>query len=357
MRNLYGFLPILTVLLMACGNQPSANSSVAVSETPNVTAPAASSPETTVEASTPSEAEPAEATKEASPTTKATAAEKVQKANTQEKAPTEKAVAVAQEKQPASSTKTTSPTDKIANTTTPTKEVKAEVSTPPASKPEVKKEKPAPKAFTHQAWDELLRKHVSSTGKVNYKGFKADKVKFDAYLEGLKNNPIQKNMPRNARMAYWINAYNAFTVKLIVNNYPVKSIMDLHGGEPWKVSWIKLGDKTYSLNEIEHKILRPRFQDARIHFAVNCAAKSCPPLLNRAWNAANLNSNFEKTSKAFINGPMNEISAKKLGLSKIFEWYGEDFGDLIAFLNKYAKTPINANAKIEFVDYDWALNE
>ena len=85
------------------------------------------------------------------------------------------------------------------------------------------------------------------------------------------------------KMAYWINVYNAFTIKMIVDNYPVSSITKLHGGKPWDVKWIELGEKKYSLNEIEHNILRPQFKDARIHFAVNCAAQSCPPILNKAW--------------------------------------------------------------------------
>ena len=159
-------------------------------------------------------------------------------------------------------------------------------------------------------------------------------------------------------MAFWINAYNAFTVKLIVDNYPVASITKLDGGKPWDRKWIKIGDKTYSLNNIENDILRPQFKDARIHFAVNCAAQSCPPLLNKAWTADNLESNFEKQAKAFVNNPkFNTISAKNVKVSKIFDWYKADFGNLIDFLNKYASTNINGNAKVEYVEYDWALNE
>ena len=127
-------------------------------------------------------------------------------------------------------------------------------------------------------WNGLLRKYVNSSGKVNYKGFKSDKSKLDAYLKELENNPIQENWSKAKKMAYWINAYNAFTIKLIVDNYPISSITKLHGGKPWDVKWIKLGGQTYSLNNIENDILRPKYKDARIHFAVNCAAKSCPPL-------------------------------------------------------------------------------
>ena len=104
--------------------------------------------------------------------------------------------------------------------------------------------------------------------------------------------------------------------------------------------------------------MRPTYKDARIHFAVNCAAKSCPPILNHAWTEKNLNSYLEKQTKLFINNPkVNNISADKVVLSKIFEWYGEDFGDLISYLNKYSKTKINPGAEITFMEYEWALNE
>ncbi len=213
-------------------------------------------------------------------------------------------------------------------------------------------------SFSHTAWDALLRKHVSSSGKVNYKGFKADQTALDAYTKLLANNPIQDSWSRNKKMAYWINAYNAFTVKMIVDNYPIASITKLDGGKPWDKKWIKLGDKTYSLNNIENDILRPQYKDARIHFAVNCAAKSCPPLLNRAWTADNLEANFEKQAKAFINNSsFNQIDAKSVSISKIFEWYAGDFDNIIEYLNQYSSTPINAKAKVKYLEYDWDLNQ
>lgn len=217
------------------------------------------------------------------------------------------------------------------------------------------KKKPAPPS--HETWNQLLSKYVSSTGKVNYSGIKNDIAKLDAYLSILKKNPPQDDWSRSEKMAFWINAYNAFTVKLIVDNYPVSSITSLHGGKPWDVKWIKIGGKTYSLNNIENDILRPKYKDARIHFAVNCAAKSCPPLLNRAWTANNLELNFEQQAKAFVNNSdFNSISTKKVQVSKIFEWYAADFGNLIEYLNRYSETEIKPNAKVEFKEYDWALN-
>jgi len=256
----------------------------------------------------------------------------------------------------------------VINSTPKPEAPKVEVPTtrPPTPKEEPKIEEPIkeePKAptkppFSHDTWDQLLRKNVSSSGKVNYKAFKANKAALEAYIKLLQDNPLQNSWSRSKKMAYWINAYNAFTVKLIVDNYPLSSITKLDGGKPWDKKWIKLGSKTYSLNNIENDILRPQYKDARIHFAVNCAAKSCPTLLNRAWTASNLESNFEKQAKAFINNAsFNKIDEKNIEVSKIFEWYAVDFGDLIAYLNKYSSTKIKSNAKINYMEYNWNLNE
>ncbi|MFT6358233.1 MAG: hypothetical protein ACJAYJ_002454 [Saprospiraceae bacterium] len=232
--------------------------------------------------------------------------------------------------------------------------------TPPVEKPTKDSKVDAPKNIVpnHSAWNDLLEKNVSAAGKVNYKGFKAQKTVLQNYLDELAANPPTNSWGRKEAMSYWINAYNAFTVKLIVDNYPLKSITDLEGGKPWDKKWIKLGGKTYSLNNIENDILRPKYKDARIHFAVNCAAISCPPILNKAWTASNLNANFNRQAKAFINNPkFNKTSADAVEISKIFDWYAADFDDIITYLNKYSTTKINAGAKVSYMEYDWALNE
>ena len=211
---------------------------------------------------------------------------------------------------------------------------------------------------SHEAWDALLKKYVSASGKVNYKGLKADKTKLEDYLKTLSGDAPEESWSKAEQMAFWINAYNAFTVKLIVDNYPLSSINKLHGGKPWDHKWIKIGTKTYSLNNIENDILRPQFKDARIHFAVNCAAKSCPPLLNAAWTASNLNGNLDAQAKKFINNTaFNKLSEKKVEVSKIFEWYADDFGNLVTFINKYASTKVGAKAKVVYQEYDGGLNE
>ena len=212
-------------------------------------------------------------------------------------------------------------------------------------------------APSHEAWNQLLRQNVNEEGKVNYKGFQKSKEKLNVYLDDLAKNPVQDGWSKAEKMAYWINAYNAFTIKLIIDHYPTTSITKLYEGKPWDVKWIKLGDKTYSLTNIENDILRPQFKDARIHFALNCAAKSCPPLLNRAWTAENLEKTLDQRAKSFINNSQfNKISTNEVQLSKIFDWYASDFGNVIDFLNHYATKKINAKATVKYAEYDWALN-
>jgi hypothetical protein len=210
----------------------------------------------------------------------------------------------------------------------------------------------------HALFDALLQKAVSSSGKVNYGIIKSSSAGLDAYIRELSNQTPDGSWSRNSAMAYWINAYNAFTLKLVADNYPINSIKDLHNGNPWIVKWIKLGDKTYSLDQIENEILRPRYGDARIHFAVNCAAKSCPPLHNRAFTENNLNSTLDRLTRNFINNKnYNTISSNQLKVSQIFNWYAKDFGTLTDFINRYTNNTVNANAAIEYKEYNWALNE
>lgn len=208
---------------------------------------------------------------------------------------------------------------------------------------------------SHSAWNSILQANVTASGKVNYAAIKNKSADLDAYLNSLSKNPPQASWGKSAQLAYWINVYNAYTVKLIVDNYPVTSITNLHSGKPWDVKWINIGDKSYSLNNIENDIIRPKFNEPRIHFAVNCAALSCPPLLNKAWTAKNLEYNLERQARAFINNSRyNQISDKGVKVSKIFDWYGQDFGDLAAYLNKYSTEKVKGN--IGFLEYDWGLN-
>ncbi len=208
----------------------------------------------------------------------------------------------------------------------------------------------------HTVWNDLLKKHVSATGKVNYKGFKADLELLDSYMRSLNENAPSENASKEARLAYWINAYNAVTIRLIVANYPLTSITKLDAGKPWDVKRYSNGGKKISLNDIENNILRP-MGDARIHFALNCAAKSCPPLLNEAFTAENVNKLLEQRTKQFINSSRTVIEKDEIKVSKIFDWYGKDFGNVVDFVNKYAKIKASKTAKVTYLDYDWNLNE
>lgn len=206
-------------------------------------------------------------------------------------------------------------------------------------------------------YDSLLQKYVSSNGEVKYKALQAERAILDSVVAQFQAVAPQKEWSKNERLAYWINAYNLFTVQLIVNNYPVKKITNLDGGKTWDVKRIEIEGKKYSLNQIENEILRPQFKDARIHFAINCAAESCPPLHNRAFTAENVQSLLDKRTRKFIRSSANTLTDSNIKISKIFDWYSSDFGDIVTFLNKYASVKIKTDAKVEYKEYIWNINE
>lgn len=222
---------------------------------------------------------------------------------------------------------------------------------------------------SHQIWDQLVKAHVKSNGMVDYKGFIREKAKLESYLKLLSDNaPDRKTWSKNQQLAYWINAYNAFTVKLIVDNYPTKSIRDLGPKlkiplikDVWHYKFFKIGGVESSLDEIEHSIIRKEFDEPRIHFAINCASVSCPPLLNEAFVPEKLESQLQKVAITFINDPTrNKITPDAVQISSIFLWFKGDFtkkGSLVDFLNQYSKVKIKSNAKVSHLDYNWNLNE
>ncbi|WP_298892701.1 DUF547 domain-containing protein [uncultured Psychroserpens sp.] len=211
----------------------------------------------------------------------------------------------------------------------------------------------------HSAWNELLQKHVSEQGNVNYKGFKEDKTVFYAYLDLLSEIPPQDSWSKDETLAYWMNVYNAFTVKLILDNYPTKSIKDISG--PWSHRFIRIGEKWYTLNDVEHRIIR-KMDEPRIHFALVCAAVSCPRLYNKAFTEKDLEADLDLLTRGFLSDTSkNELSENSIKLSRIFKWYGGDFKSkgktLIDFLNQYSDVKISAKAKKSYKDYNWSLNE
>ncbi len=222
--------------------------------------------------------------------------------------------------------------------------------------------------ISHQIWDSLLQKHVSDDGLVDYEGFIRDSAQLNAYLGLLRqNHPNDKNWSRDERLAYWINLYNAFTVKLVADHYPVASIKDIKNGIPfvntvWDIKFIEIEGETYDLNNIEHGIIRPRFKEPRIHFAVNCAAISCPKLANRAYTAEKLDAQLTQAARAFLaDEKKNQLSTDAAQLSKIFTWYSADFKatgkSLIEYINQYAPIALDKGANLTYLTYDWGLNK
>lgn len=222
--------------------------------------------------------------------------------------------------------------------------------------------------ISHSIWDSLLRKHVDNLGLVDYTGMAADSNLLRDYLDLVEQNaPNKKNWTEAEQMVYWINAYNAFTVKLIIDNYPVASIKDIKNGIPfvntvWDIKFITIGGKEFDLNNIEHGILRKDFNDPRIHFALVCASLSCPKLQRFAYTAEKLDDQLEQAARAFINEPFrNDVHQNPIQLSKLLDWYWTDFRDTYEdryqLIQQYADDPINTGHEIEFLEYDWNLND
>jgi hypothetical protein len=218
----------------------------------------------------------------------------------------------------------------------------------------------------HSIYADLLGKYVQN-GVVDYQGFKNEETKLDQYLKVLEETNT-KNLSRNEQFAFYANAYNAWTIKLILSAYPgVKSIKDLGSvfKSPWKKKLVRIDGKVITLDDIEHNILRPRFKDPRVHFAVNCASKGCPPLRSEPYQGSILDQQLEEMTGAFLNDPSrNRLEGRTLYVSKIFKWFAEDFNkDIVGFFSKYAKGDLekrlesNKNKiKVKYLDYDWSLN-
>ncbi len=216
-------------------------------------------------------------------------------------------------------------------------------------------------------YGELLKKYVRD-GKVDYAGFKTEEAKLDRYLKILENVDSEK-LSRNEQFAFYTNAYNAWTIQLILGAYPgVTSIKDLGSllKSPWKKKIVRIDRKVISLDHVEHEILRPRYKDPRVHFAINCAAKSCPPLRPEPFDGNILDRQLDESTRSFINDPQSyRLDDGELYVSRIFKWFSEDFNDdVFAFFLKYAtgnlKKKLGAKSgriNIKYLEYDWSLNE
>jgi len=211
----------------------------------------------------------------------------------------------------------------------------------------------------HSAWDKLLKKHVDANGMVDYKGFQNDRAALDAYTTKLSSYEPTDDWSVQELLAYYINLYNAYTVDLILDNYPTESIKDIKGA--WTKGIVPVGGTDLSLGGIENGILR-KMDEPRIHFAINCASISCPKLLNEAFTAGMINEQLDRVTKEFINSDKNEITALNPKVSSIFDWYKSDYKvggktNVIGFINKYSTVQINSRTELGYLDYNWKLNE
>ena len=211
-------------------------------------------------------------------------------------------------------------------------------------------------------FNSLLKKNVDRKGMVDYQSLKDNETILDSYLAYLQETKPTKNWSLNKEKAYWLNTYNAYTIKIILTNYPLKSIRDIKidGKTAWKIPLIKVGKNNYTLDWIEHEILRKKYNDPRIHVGINCASMSCPKLGNFAFSESNVETALTSLMIDFINDDeRNKISENNLELSKIFDWFSTDFkknGTIIEYLNKYTPIKINEKAIIKYLTYDWSLN-
>jgi len=221
-------------------------------------------------------------------------------------------------------------------------------------------------AVDNSIFSDLLEKYVTD-GVVDYAGFKKDESRLDAYLkvlEGVNTGALD----RDGQFAFYVNAYNAWTLKLILSGYPgVESIKDLGSvfKSPWKKEIVRIDGRLTTLDHVEHGILRPRFKDARVHFAINCASKGCPPLITEPYQGDILAQQLDAVTRAFLNDPeYNRLEGNILYVSRIFKWFKEDFNkDILGFFLKYAKGQLKegleagkGSVKIKYLDYDWSLN-
>ena len=236
--------------------------------------------------------------------------------------------------------------------------------------------------INYEGYDHLLRTHINEQGSVNYIGMKKDFVELQSFIKNL-SDVSPENQPEifadeNEKLRYYATAYNAWTLYHVTKNYPKKDTM--WGKLLFKDKPIVLGNQKLSLNDLEHKILRPRFQDPRVHFYINCAARSCPPLQQGAIPAGKTDETLERSARAFINNKKYvtfDPVTKKLQISKIFDWFEGDFLNylktkkgiqnphisqyLLLFLagesrDILAQTSVS-ELKVSHFDYDRSLNE
>lgn len=231
------------------------------------------------------------------------------------------------------------------------------------------KQPPSEAPFSHELFDQVLQEHVDEKGRVNYTKLKANPEKLEAYLDLLAvANPAE--LSYNAQLVFWVNAYNALVIKGVIDHYPTTSVR--------KVKWFngffsrlkfRVAGKTYTLNQIEHGIIRMEFVDPRVHFILVCASSSCPPMEKRAFSVEDIEERLETATFNFIQDPTKvrlDRAKRRVYLSKIFKWYDDDFREgydgVADFLADYlqpedADFVLAEDVKFHHLDYDWTLND
>ncbi len=228
----------------------------------------------------------------------------------------------------------------------------------------------------HSVWSRLLGRYIktdiSGVNRFDYQAVDRDESKvLDSYIDGLARTEVSK-LNRTEQKAYWINLYNALTIQTVLEHYPVESIKDIRispgffSSGPWGAKLVTVEGEKLSLDDIEHRILRPIWQDPRIHYGVNCAAVGCPNLADTAYTSATLDTMLDAGAVAFINNPRGvRVRRGKLRVSSIYDWFEVDFGGndagVIAHIKKYAKPDLLAQLdgirRISGDSYDWMLND
>jgi len=227
-----------------------------------------------------------------------------------------------------------------------------------------------PVDHTHAAWSAILGRRVAD-GRVDYAGLARDgQRELDAYLTMLSGACAAdyERWTKDERLAFWINVYNAFTVRLILDHYPIASIRKIGWlpGAAFRTRFIPmpgLKNDAISLDDVEHGTLRRAFREPRIHFALVCAAKSCPPLRGEAYRGADLDRQLNDQARQFLGDPAKnrlDVQGRVAHLSAIFEWFREDFesagSTLTSYVGRYSGRNLDGY-EVRFLDYDWRLNE
>jgi len=212
-------------------------------------------------------------------------------------------------------------------------------------------------------YNSLLAKYVTSGG-VKYAAWKnnaADMKALQSVVDGIGNEKIS-GQGKKEQLAFYLNAYNAWILHEALDKYPTKSVKDLLFTF-FLSQRLRVAGETMSFNHLEKDIIRPKFGEPRVHFALNCASRSCPPLNPEAFRGDKLDAQLEALAVAFVNTPKGvdySAGSKSAALSKIFDWYKEDFqkaGGPVAFINKRRQPPLPNDTQITYQDYNWALNE